>query len=183
MLPIGQIGKLTQQAKGAILNTLRDPVIQKRVLFLLFGTPQGRRIINESSTTIVENVSEFASTYRVRLDNGEIETKNVVQSVEKTYKVGNVSNADVIQGEGIIKCESIINNTTININITVRNFEEIMKMLPEIPKLRSQLENNLQKFGNNIQTYEDLKLFANNDLDPFLGKIEKILSESVEYIN
>ena len=176
-----------------IKNTLNNPSFKKELEKLFLQSTVKNRgaqifVVKQlgnpaTGQYISKTISEFSSTYRRRLDDGEYESKTVVQTVEKTYKVGNVSNADVIQGEHIIKCEHITNNTTININITVKNYEELMNMVPEISKLRSQLENNIQKVENNIQDYDDLRLFANKELDPFLGKVEKILSESVEYIN
>jgi hypothetical protein len=164
MLPIGLIA-------SAIQSVLRKPGVQAnlaRVAFTVLSKSETQNKIKEGSDFILETISEFASTCRIRLNNGEIEAKTVVQFVQKTYSVGDVSNSTVIQGE------HIVNNTTINICINVQNFHEITNILSEVPEVRRQLE-------NNKQNYDTLNLFADNTLNPFLGKLEKILSESTEY--
>lgn len=164
MLPIGPISQAIQRG---IQSALKNPAVRIALVKALTN-PAVHEEMKKAAVQSIETISEFASTCRIRLKDGEIEAKTVVQFVQNTYKVGDVSNATVIQGE------HIVNNTTIYIHINVQNYHEIMNMLSNIPKIRGQLE-------NNIQNYDDLKLFANDTLNPFLGKLEKILSESAEY--
>jgi hypothetical protein len=154
------IGPLLRAIQIGIQDALKNPGV-KRYILLTMANPR-------THTYIKETISEFASTCNVRLNNGEVRAQIVTQYVQKNYTVGNVSNSTVIQGE------HIVNNTTIYIHIEGKNYHKIMDLLSKVPDIRNQLD-------NYIPDDYALKKFANITLDPFLGELQKLVSESTDY--
>lgn len=157
MLPIGQF------IQNVLRNLAKDRAVQHRVIYTM-SKPATQQYF-------LKTFNELVSTCRVSLKNREIEATTVVNYIQNTYSVGNVSDSTVLVGD------HIVNDTTINIHITVQNYRELENMLSEISEIRRQLNDNSLKSDN----YDVLKLFVDKTLDPFLENFEKILTESVEY--
>lgn len=168
MLPTAQIAKMLQ---GAITSVSKNRGLQIAIAMWtgrVLSDPKTQNNIIEVGTSFMETLNEFASICETRINNGEVEARTIVQFVKRTYRIGNVSNSTILQGE------HIVNNTTIHIHINVKNYYELERILSEIPDIRRQLNYNAHDLNS-------LKLFADNTLNPFLEGLEKILSYSIEH--